>query len=236
MATIRSRHSKTASSAPRVARSKARTSLSKARGAPVIEAVFNATYEEILRVGYGGLSIEDVAARAGVNKTTVYRRWPTKVDLVAAALVALPPQFGPLPNAGSFRGDVIEFALSIVRFFHTIAGRAIMRLALVEVGVPKRLEFQHVKDAFDAHGETQGLKAIVNRAIARGELPRSFDHQVFIDALSSTLSFRCLGPNESPDRDFVERLIDGLLMGLLPRPTAPSSPHPTKKTARKPRT
>src|SRR5436309_11083116 len=103
-----------------------------ARGAAVIEAVIQATFEELVRVGYGGLSIEEVAARAGVNKTTVYRRWPTKGELVTAALVSLPPQFGTLPNTGSFRGDLTESIHLAARVFRTVAGRALVRLALVE--------------------------------------------------------------------------------------------------------
>ena len=55
------------------------------RGAPVVHAVLEATLDELGLVGYGALSVEQVATRAGVNKTTVYRRWPTKAALVERA-------------------------------------------------------------------------------------------------------------------------------------------------------
>ncbi len=55
------------------------------RSARVVRDVLRAAFELFAERGYGGLSIEEVSARAGVNKTTVYRRWPTKIDLLRAA-------------------------------------------------------------------------------------------------------------------------------------------------------
>ena len=59
------------------------------RGEPVVQRVLDATIAEMARVGYRALRIEDVAARAGVNKTTVYRRWPEKGALLREALAAM---------------------------------------------------------------------------------------------------------------------------------------------------
>ena len=59
------------------------------RSARVVSAVLRMTLEVLGQEGYAGLRVEDVAARAGVNKTTIYRRWPTRADLVVAALTSL---------------------------------------------------------------------------------------------------------------------------------------------------
>ena len=71
----------------------ARTRTSRARvggrSARVVATVLRTTLEVLGQQGYAGLRIEDVAARAGVNKTTIYRRWPTKEDLIAAAIETL---------------------------------------------------------------------------------------------------------------------------------------------------
>src|SRR5205085_4108016 len=63
------------------------------RSARVVAAVLQTTLEVLGQAGYNGLRIEDVALQAGVNKTTIYRRWPTRADLVIAALttLAVPP-------------------------------------------------------------------------------------------------------------------------------------------------
>ena len=63
------------------------------RSARIVADVLRATAEELARVGYAALRMEEVARVAGVNKTTVYRRWPTKEDLVSAALLALPEDY-----------------------------------------------------------------------------------------------------------------------------------------------
>ena len=68
-----------------------------------MQGVLSAVLQELSRVGYRGLRIEDVALRAGVNKTTVYRRWPTKIELVRAALVCDSTCRIPHPDTGTLR-------------------------------------------------------------------------------------------------------------------------------------
>jgi len=201
------------------------------RGAPVVEAVFRATLEEVVRVGYAGLGIEEVATRAGVNKTTVYRRWPTKDALVASALSSLPAQFGPLPHAGSFRADVIEWLTGMARFVDTVGGKAMLRVALLD-DRERSPVFPSVRAAWISYDETRGLEAIVNRAIARGDIPRSFDWQTLREAVQGTLMFRSLAKREAPARDGIVRLVDALLTGLLP-PAARAKTAPTRR-AKKP--
>ncbi|WXA89785.1 TetR/AcrR family transcriptional regulator [Pendulispora rubella] len=197
------------------------------RGAPVVEAIFQATLEEIVRVGFAGLGVEEVATRAGVNKTTVYRRWPTKDALVSAALSSLPSQFGPLPHAGSFRADVLEWLAGMVRFLDTVGGQALLRVAVLEDRARGPV-FSSVGAAWMAYDETRGLDAIVNRAIVRGDVPRDFDGAIFGEALRGTLMFRTLAKREAPKRATLVRLVDALLTGLLP-------PEKRAKTATKTR-
>src|SRR4051794_31864923 len=77
------------------------------RGEPVVRGVLGAALEELGRRGYGALKIDDVAMRAGVNKTTVYRRWPTKEDLVRAALLSITADRFVIPDTGSLRSDLL---------------------------------------------------------------------------------------------------------------------------------
>ncbi|HEX6244732.1 MAG TPA: helix-turn-helix domain-containing protein, partial [Polyangiales bacterium] len=75
------------------------------RSARVVEAVLQATAEELGRVGFLALRIDDVAERSGVNKTTIYRRWATKEELVAAMLERMTLSH-EVPDTGSLRGDL----------------------------------------------------------------------------------------------------------------------------------
>src|ERR1700691_2906043 len=76
------------------------------RSARVVSEVLRATAEELARVGYVALRMEDVARAAGVNKTTVYRRWPTKMQLVTERMRREGELCGPLPDTGSLREDL----------------------------------------------------------------------------------------------------------------------------------
>src|SRR5260221_147731 len=77
------------------------------RSARVVSEVLSATLEVFAEQGYAGLSIEAVALRAGVNKTTVYRRWPTKVELVGDALFSLRDEDPEPPDTGSLPEDLL---------------------------------------------------------------------------------------------------------------------------------
>src|SRR2546429_9224383 len=78
------------------------------RSARVRQAVLDAAFAELGEKGYGGLSIEAVALRSGVAKTTVYRRWPTRDELVADALDSRRDRYEPAPDTGASRGDQKE--------------------------------------------------------------------------------------------------------------------------------
>src|SRR4051812_1829696 len=78
------------------------------RSARVVNEVMSATLEVFAQHGYAGLTIEAVALLAGVNKTTVYRRWPSKVELLGAALVSLRDEEPEPPDTGSLREDLLQ--------------------------------------------------------------------------------------------------------------------------------
>src|SRR4051812_8420984 len=80
------------------------------RSARVIHDVLDATLEELARSGYVALTIESVAARAGVNRTTIYRRWPTKYALVHAAMLASQDGLQEAPDTGAIRSDLMTLA------------------------------------------------------------------------------------------------------------------------------
>src|SRR5258706_13042053 len=78
------------------------------RSARVRQAVLDAAFAELGEKGYGGLSIEAVALRSGGAKTTVYRRWPTRDELVADALDSRSDRYEPVPGTGSLPGALKE--------------------------------------------------------------------------------------------------------------------------------
>src|SRR5258706_6964872 len=172
-----------ASTSPRRAANAAlrslRTGGPHARGSPVVARVLRATIEELARIGYGALSIEEVANRAGVNKTTVYRRWPTKADLVRAALRSMGDDKVCQPATGSLRGGLPAGGRSIIAFAQSSEGQSVLRMLLAEGMEPELAEI-----AASLRKEREANpRALVDEAVARGELTRGTDGILLMETL-----------------------------------------------------
>ncbi|HEY2734941.1 MAG TPA: TetR/AcrR family transcriptional regulator, partial [Polyangiales bacterium] len=105
------------------------------RSADVVERVLDAAAEELGRVGFAALRIDDVAARSGVNKTTIYRRWPAKAELLAAVL---DHEHQPLamPDTGSLREDLRAALRDLRTRLYTARERGIVRMLQAELAHP----------------------------------------------------------------------------------------------------
>ena len=133
------------------------------RGEPVVRGVLSATLEELSRVGYERMRIEDVAARAGVNKTTVYRRFTTKEELVRAALMGVTRSATTAPNTGSLRGDLLEHMRRKVSRVASPEGQMVVRMLAAE---PNDSElFTIAKSIHKAHASVP--RSILESAAAR---------------------------------------------------------------------
>jgi len=185
---------------------------------PIVGAILDATLKLLGSHGYAALRVEDVAARAGVNKTSVYRRWPAKSDLVTAALHAFQDQAGPEPDTGSLRGDVISMLRTSRARMRSPAGVAIIRAVF----------------AADDPGVTQLARSIwdrsyarpspmFERAMARGELPSDTDTAFLRELLMAPVLQRIFMLHESADETYLARVVDAVL---------PRAPRKRRATAR----
>ena len=165
--------------------------------------------DELSRTGYAALRVEDVAARAGVNKTTVYRRWPTKVELAGAAIRTFAGHEEPMPDTGTVRGDLLELVQRIVAFVRTPEGDIFTRLVSAEHGEPDvdRLA-RSLRDGFMVR-----RAEVITRAQARGELPADVDARVLLDAIFIPVTMRILRYREEVDVATTEAFVDLALTG-----------------------
>jgi AcrR family transcriptional regulator len=165
--------------------------------------------DELARAGYAALRVEDVATRAGVNKTTVYRRWPTKVELAGAAIRTFAGHEGPMPDTGTVRGDLLELVQRIVTFVRTPEGDIFTRLVSAEHAEPDvdRLA-RSLRDAFMVR-----RAEVITRAQARGELPPDVDARVLLDAIFIPVTMRILRYREEVDVATTEAFVDLALTG-----------------------
>jgi AcrR family transcriptional regulator len=179
------------------------------RSERVVREIIRATVRELARVGYSSLRIEDVAAQAGVNKTTVYRRWPTKADLVAAAVRTVAGLGEPLPDTGSVRDDLLELVRRALRFVNSAEGGAIARIVTIELGDPEVDRLARVmRDEMLAR-----RMRVVERGRARGELPEGVDARLVIDAIFAPVMSRVIRFGEHVDERTITRLVDMVLTG-----------------------
>jgi AcrR family transcriptional regulator len=184
------------------------------RSARVVTRVMEATAYELSRVGYAALRVEDVAARSGVNKTTIYRRWPTKAELVAAT-IGHPRDLVPV-DTGSVRADLRASLLVGVNL--SPSQRGILRVVQTERTVPEI-------DAVTRRMRTaiqRARIAMVERGIARGELPRGVDAKLIVDLVSAPVQ-KALLFNETLDESYIERVLDVVLSGAIAHASKPES-------------
>lgn len=184
------------------------------RGEPVVRGILAATMEELALTGYGALRIEDIAARAGVNKTTIYRRWPTKEDLVRAALLSMGEDSICAPNTGSLRTDLLAIARKIIAIASSPQGRSFTRVILAEGPDSELMAIaKSLRDVHESLGRT-----ILEAAEARGELAAGIDGRLIFNLLGSAIHERLFLNRDSADEGFVNSLLDLILLGASPRP------------------
>lgn len=175
--------------------------------------VLAAALEVFAERGYAGLSIEAVAERANVNKTTVYRRWPKKSDLVAAALFRLKDDEPPAPDLGSLRLDLFELLRHRMQQMSSPRSLAIRLAVLVSRAEP---ELDAIIERL--RRERPAIPApIFERAVARGELPRNVDTRLLAETLIGTLHHRTFWKRESATPAFLKELIDLVVTGASGR-------------------
>lgn len=183
------------------------------RGDSVIRDVLDAVREEIATVGFSAMRIENVALRAEVAKTTIYRRWPKKEDLLFALLQSMTSGSGEIPESGSLRADLIAIADHLRCVMTSTDGQAIARVLMAERSDPEvQRAIAHVRERKMA----VPLK-ILERARERGEIGRAVDADLLLTTLAGAIHHRAFMRSEELSDGYLEALVDLLVSGAAPR-------------------
>lgn len=180
------------------------------RSVGVDEALLAATLELTGEFGINGMSMDDLAQRVGVSKATIYRRWPSKEALVLDALRHAMRPFDHV-DTGSLRGDLVEFLHELGdRMSNGRTADVLPHLLGVAVHDPA------LRGSLDEYVRyrRQPLRVILERGVARGELPAPSDVDVLIDALIGPFAYRRLFSRDPLDGVFVDRLLQIVLPGV----------------------
>jgi AcrR family transcriptional regulator len=183
----------------------------------ITAAIRNAVMNELAEVGYGRLSIEAVARRAGVGKTAIYRRWSNKLEMVLEIVSDVAGRSVPMPDTGSFAGDLELLMMIVSRALqHRIASQIIPDLMAEAARNPQIAET--LQKALRTHQRAVGEK-LVGQAVARGELPAGTDPEVAVDLMLGPLYWRLAVARTPLPDDYLEKLSAAVTAAL--RSSAP---------------
>ena len=163
--------------------------------------------------GYDRLTLDAVAARARASKATVYRRWPSKAELVLAAFIEGCRQIAVHPDTGTLRGDLMQLGRVISQQSHEQAG--IIRAVLVEISRHPALHDAMQSEFLDQRKAL--LHEVLRDAVLRGEIDAAAISDELWDLLPGYLIFRSIMPNRPPTEQTVEALIDEVIIPSLTR-------------------
>jgi AcrR family transcriptional regulator len=166
------------------------------RSARVREAVLSAVLHELDVNGYAGLSVEAVASRAGVNKTTIYRRWPTLDDLLVDALTEWSHDAIPGHDTGNIETDLLTLGRELADQLNGGIGRQIVAVVLTA-----GLRSAQLGEATRRYFDQQAVRAepIVAQAIDRGELPANTDANALLTTFRAPLFYRMVTTGDPID-------------------------------------
>ena len=177
------------------------------------QAIIEATLDLFAEQGFEGVCVEAVAARAGVGKATIYRRWPNKEELLLAALGSMKSPF-PEPT-GSVRDDLV--AQLTVMCADRADPRKARRYALLlgEGQKYPRLMARYKETVIGPRHEA--IRDVIRNGIATGELRADTDVEIALLALTGTVMAKEKAADGSLNSEFAARIVDELLLGMAPR-------------------
>ncbi|HET7035203.1 MAG TPA: TetR/AcrR family transcriptional regulator [Thermomicrobiaceae bacterium] len=186
------------------------------------QAILDATLELLAESGFEGMSVEAVAERAGVGKATIYRRWKSKQELVAAALATIDAQV-TVPDTGSTRGDL----QALIRTFYrvttsgTVLGPSIGRVLVAAAHNPELLRL--LRETVMAKRKAMGSQ-ILRRGVERGEVRPDVNLDLVIELLVGLILQRVVinSAEVSTLLPLIEDTLDILWRGIATRPEVPA--------------
>ncbi len=171
-------------------------------------AVMSAVMAELFEVGFARLRVESVAKRAGVHKTTVYRRWPSREALVADALRSEFDAAVPVPDTGNLRGDLLAVARDALDSHRSATNNGLLRLFASESG-----SSEHIAELARGYWRQRfaAARQIVERAVGRGELEPGTAVDRVLDVLVGPLYFRRFLMCDPVDESYLDAHVDRVI-------------------------
>jgi AcrR family transcriptional regulator len=186
----------------------------------ITSAITEAVLDDLAAHGYGRLSMEAVAKRAGVSKSALYRRWPSKQDMVIAVLSEFSVPKAEVPDTGSLREDL----LATLRAVQDWLTRPLFATILPDLTAEAARNPTLAGAIADTIGEPRRAlgAATLRRAIDRGELPADLDLELALDLIAAPVYWRLTVRQAPIAPGYLDQLADHILRALDARTARPS--------------
>ena len=181
------------------------------------QAILDATLQLLARDGdVGSLTVEAVAARSGVAKTTIYRRWRDKWELALdAVMIDMLPRLDEPVDVGDTRKELLTFINSVVKMLATPPYGQAMQALVSQIATDPDLARVYREQVVEPrHAE---LTPVIKRGIARGDLRPDTDVRLIHELLVGPIFYRLLFSGAALDRNLGRRIVDAILAGFAPR-------------------
>jgi AcrR family transcriptional regulator len=182
------------------------------------ERVLTTTLDLLTEAGLGELTIDEISRRSGVAKTTIYRHWANRSALVIDACSRMTGGEQPPPDSGSLEGDLRAVLTGVADLLGTARWSSI--LPSIVDAAEHDPEFAGLHSRIQ-HGHASSLRAALDRAALRGEIPPAADRNAVAAALLGPLFYRRWFSREQIDAEFVEMIIRNAIAGLHRGPRQP---------------
>jgi AcrR family transcriptional regulator len=165
--------------------------------------VLEVTAELLLERGFAGASVDEITRRSGVAKTTIYRHWPTRGDLLrdACSSIGTPLE---VPDTGSFEGDVIALVTSLAHLLRSEKWTSVLPSVIdaAERDPDIAAVYSRLQEGYSAP-----LQSIIQRAMRKGDLPKTTDPAVLVAALTGPLFYRRWFSREPLTSTFAKHIV-----------------------------
>src|SRR5260370_5816779 len=175
-------------------------------------AILRAGTDLLAERGLGGMSIEEVAARAGVGKATIYRRWPSRGALALDAFLAEFLGQQPLPDTGTLRGDLLTALQAWIRSVTQTSAGPMLSGLIAEAQQDRTLAAAWRDRVVEVVRAQHAV--MLDRAISRGEIPADTDKDVVLDLLYGPAYHRLLHGHRPLTDQFARRVVDLIVAAL----------------------
>ncbi len=173
--------------------------------------ILKAARELVEEIGFDGTTIEGIAARAGVGKTTIYRRWPNKASIVLDAFFEDLSSTISFPDTGNVREDISRQMRKLVKELNGPLG------CKISVLLANGQFDEEMADAFRTRWvepRRKEAEQVIKRGIERGEISREVNPAVLVDALYGPVYFRLLAEHAPLNQSFADSLVELVMSGL----------------------